>query len=83
MISIASLFKINYVPKETLFKLLNVNPKIKVKVFLLIAVAVTLDRVSCTIMKHFQKSLATISCRLSEQMLASALQVRVPTVGIA
>ena len=43
--------------------------------FMLIAVAITLDEVSCTITEHFQKSSAAILRRLSEQLLASALQV--------
>lgn len=61
--------------KNTLLKLLTMNPKVKTIVFLLIAVAITLAGVSCTIIKHFQKSSTAILCRLSEQMLASALQV--------
>lgn len=62
-------------PEKTLFKLLPMNPKVKIVVCLLIAIAITLDGVSCTIIKHFQKSSTAILCRLSEQMLASALQV--------
>lgn len=47
----------------------------KILLLLLIAVTVTSDGGSCTITKHFQKSSAAILCRLSEQTLASALQV--------